>query len=118
MQLEYDTRRALRLQINVARRARLGACETCGTRHGLKQPCPVGMLDLSGYPVRERWQRDQMEHFLMLAVDTIGTRRITRGQYDALRGGRRGGDRRMPNSDTISRRFGSWDKALRAVEKP
>jgi len=112
MQLTYDTRRALRVEINKARRARLGACNDCGTRHGLKQPCPVGRLDLTGYPVRERWQPDELMHFLRLACTVVGER-PSRGQYDALRGGRRGGDRSMPNSDTISRRFGSWERALR-----
>jgi hypothetical protein len=84
-------------------------------RHG-RERCPTGRLDLNGYPTRERWEPDEIVHFLRLAVGVVGER-PSRGQYDALRGGRRGGDRRMPNSDTVSRRFGSWDAALDEATK-
>lgn len=112
-ELTYDMRVSLKREVNLAMRSKLGACEECGQFHERRSAC-VYDIDLSGYPVKLRWERDDLVRFLRLATQTMG-RPPRVSEYDRLRGGRRHGDRRMPNSDAIVRRFGTWEAALEAA---
>jgi|SRR6188472_2164640 len=114
MDLTYDTRRHLKVQVDQARRVALGVCETCGTFHQRRDRC--ARINLEGYPSKVRWQADEVVGFLRRAKAVLG-KWPTRGEYDNLRGGRRGGDPRMPNSDCAVRRWGTWEAAIEVAKR-
>ena len=105
--LTFNGRRWLKTEIDRRQRERIGNA----------QP---RLLDLSGYPAhpnRRLWSDDEIAHFICLAHDALG-QWPRRAEYDELRGGRRGGDARMPTSDVAVRRYGSWAAALAAAKVP
>jgi hypothetical protein len=103
--LTYNGRRWLKTEVDRRLRERIGARSR--------------VLDLSEYPVvenRRHWTDDEIVHFVEMARDALGVW-PRRNEYDDLRGGRRGGDPRMPTSDVAVRRFGSWTAAVAAASK-